>query len=100
MCVIFHTMGRRVADFWPAVSFGLLGYRIDRTHSIMARGRVPSLCRVASRCMTLAFHLFRAHDGFRGFRQVSSLPTSGSFHRAHAFYYQNKYYYQPFILSK
>ena len=27
--------GRTVADFWPAVSFGLLSYRMDRTHSIM-----------------------------------------------------------------
>ena len=35
MCVMFHQMGKRVADFWPAVSFGLLGYRMDRTHSIM-----------------------------------------------------------------
>jgi len=33
--VLFHEMGKCVADFWPAVSFGLLGYGIDRTHSIM-----------------------------------------------------------------
>mmetsp|Transcript_37064 Transcript_37064/g.91605 ORF Transcript_37064/g.91605 Transcript_37064/m.91605 type:complete len:202 (-) Transcript_37064:728-1333(-) len=35
MCVMFHAMGRRVADFWPAASLGVLGYRMDRTHSIM-----------------------------------------------------------------
>jgi hypothetical protein len=33
--VMFHEMGKRVADFWPSVSFGLLGYRMDRSHSIM-----------------------------------------------------------------
>eukprot|EP00931_Biecheleriopsis_adriatica_P026260 TRINITY_DN15999_c0_g2_i2.p1 TRINITY_DN15999_c0_g2~~TRINITY_DN15999_c0_g2_i2.p1 ORF type:complete len:1401 (-),score=231.76 TRINITY_DN15999_c0_g2_i2:11-4213(-) len=33
--VLFHEMGRRVANFWPSVSLGLLGYRMDRTHSIM-----------------------------------------------------------------
>ena len=35
MCVMFHQLGDRVAKFWPAVSFGYLGYRMDRTHSIM-----------------------------------------------------------------
>ena len=35
MCVVFHQLGKRVASFWPAVSFGFLGYRMDRTHSIM-----------------------------------------------------------------
>jgi hypothetical protein len=33
--VLFHQMGKRVADFWPAVSFGYLGYETSRTHSIM-----------------------------------------------------------------
>jgi hypothetical protein len=33
--VLFHEMGQCVADFWPRVSFGMLGYCIDRTHSIM-----------------------------------------------------------------
>ena len=35
MTVLFHQLGDRVAKFWPAVSFGYLGYRMDRTHSIM-----------------------------------------------------------------
>ena len=35
MTVLFHQLGDRVARFWPAVSFGYLGYRMDRTHSIM-----------------------------------------------------------------
>ena len=33
--VLFHEMGKRVQDFWPAWTMGYLGYRIDRTHSIM-----------------------------------------------------------------
>jgi hypothetical protein len=35
MTVMFHQMGKRVSDFFTNISFGLLGYRIDRTHSIM-----------------------------------------------------------------
>ena len=33
--VIFHEMAAAIADFWSFVSFGYLGYRIDRTQSIM-----------------------------------------------------------------
>eukprot|EP00957_Ditylum_brightwellii_P203244 15333864-Ditylum_brightwellii.AAC.1 len=32
---MFHQMGMRVQSFFPRISFGLLGYRMDRTHSIM-----------------------------------------------------------------
>ena len=32
---MFHQMGMRVQSFFPNISFGLLGYRMDRTHSIM-----------------------------------------------------------------
>jgi len=35
MTVMFHHMGRRVENFFSNISFGLLGYRMDRTHSIM-----------------------------------------------------------------
>merc|ERR1712153_111284 len=35
MTVMFHQMGSRVQEFFPNVSFGLFGYRMDRTHSIM-----------------------------------------------------------------
>lgn len=35
MCVMFHQMGMRVQSFFPKISFGLWGYRMDRTHSIM-----------------------------------------------------------------
>jgi hypothetical protein len=35
MTVMFHEMGRRVEGFFRKMSFGLLGYRYDRTHSIM-----------------------------------------------------------------
>ncbi len=35
MTVMFHQMGYRVQSFFPKVSFGLLGYRMDRTPSIM-----------------------------------------------------------------
>jgi len=35
MTVMFHHMGRRVENFFSNISFGLWGYRMDRTHSIM-----------------------------------------------------------------
>ena len=35
LTVMFHQLGRRVQEWFPAHSFGLLGYRMDRTHSIM-----------------------------------------------------------------
>ena len=36
MTVMFlHQMGMRVQTFFEKISFGLLGYRMDRTHSIM-----------------------------------------------------------------
>jgi chorismate mutase len=35
MTVMFHQMGSRVQAFFPCISFGMLGYRVDRTHSIM-----------------------------------------------------------------
>ena len=35
MTVMFHQMGSRVEKFFEHISFGLLGYRMDRTHSIM-----------------------------------------------------------------
>jgi hypothetical protein len=35
MTVMFHQMGKRVQSFFAHLSFGVLGYRMDRTHSIM-----------------------------------------------------------------
>jgi hypothetical protein len=35
MVVMFHQMGKRVQTFFQRYSFGILGYRMDRTHSIM-----------------------------------------------------------------
>jgi len=35
MAVMFHQMGERVQVFFATISFGWLGYRMDRTHSIM-----------------------------------------------------------------
>ncbi len=35
MTILFHQMGSRVSNFFKNVSFGLLGYRMDRSHSIM-----------------------------------------------------------------
>jgi hypothetical protein len=35
MTVMFHQMGKRVQEFFASISFGMLGYRMDRTHSIM-----------------------------------------------------------------
>jgi hypothetical protein len=35
MTVMFHQMGKQVQDFFPRISFGYLGYQMDRTHSIL-----------------------------------------------------------------
>jgi len=35
MTVMFHQMGSRVQNYFANTSFGLLGYRMDRSHSIM-----------------------------------------------------------------
>ncbi len=35
MTVMFHQMGSRTQEFFQKASFGLLGYRVDRTHSIL-----------------------------------------------------------------
>lgn len=35
MTVMFHQLGKRVQEFFARVSFGWLGYRMDRTHSIL-----------------------------------------------------------------
>ncbi|KAL3922859.1 MAG: hypothetical protein SGILL_001978 [Bacillariaceae sp.] len=35
LCVMFHQMGKTVQDFFPRYSCGLLGYKMNRTHSIM-----------------------------------------------------------------
>ena len=33
--VLFYAMGKRVQDFWPAVSLGLLGYDMSRSQSML-----------------------------------------------------------------
>mmetsp|Transcript_1392 Transcript_1392/g.1678 ORF Transcript_1392/g.1678 Transcript_1392/m.1678 type:complete len:177 (+) Transcript_1392:457-987(+) len=35
MCIMFHSLGSSVQNFFSVISFGLLGYRTDRSHSIM-----------------------------------------------------------------
>lgn len=35
MCILFHQMGSNVEGFFSKWSMGFLGYRMDRTHSIM-----------------------------------------------------------------
>lgn len=32
---MFHELGKRVENFFSKLTFGILGYRYDRTHSIM-----------------------------------------------------------------
>jgi hypothetical protein len=44
--VLFHEMGKTVQDFWPSVSFGLLGYDMSRTQSIMRIATTASPVRV------------------------------------------------------
>ena len=33
--ILFHRLGKRVQDWWPGASCGLLGYDMSRSHSIM-----------------------------------------------------------------
>ena len=33
--VLFHEMGKKVQDWWPRMSCGMLGYDMSRSHSIM-----------------------------------------------------------------
>ncbi len=33
--VVFHRMAKRVQDFWPRVTFGIFGYDMSRSQSIM-----------------------------------------------------------------
>jgi hypothetical protein len=35
MAVMFHELGTRVQEFFPSISLGYLGYRTDRTHSML-----------------------------------------------------------------
>jgi hypothetical protein len=35
MCVLFHEVGSRVEGFFRSLSFGVLGYQMDQTHSIL-----------------------------------------------------------------
>lgn len=35
MTIMFHQMGLRVENFFSKMTFGFIGYRMDRTHSIM-----------------------------------------------------------------
>ena len=51
MYVMFHEMGARCAAFWPSWSFGLLRYRIDRTHSIMRIATTASPVSGAEVCV-------------------------------------------------
>ena len=34
-CVMFHQLGKRVQDFFPKYSLGIMKYKMERTHSIM-----------------------------------------------------------------
>ena len=86
MCVIFHTMGRRVADFWPAATFGLLRYRMDRTHSIMVwsgrgdpRNTPAPLFRIrAQMSPTRSAHV--THTCTRVCARHASLTAAGFYH--------------------
>eukprot|EP00873_Tetraselmis_striata_P038273 jgi/Tetstr1/458537/TSEL_044940.t1 len=69
--VMFHEMGRTVADFWPVVSFGLLGYGIERSHSVMRIATTASpVCAMEVderiRELRTAKTALRARDAFMG----------------------------------
>jgi len=99
MTVMFHQMGHRARRFWRLVSFGYLGYRMDRTHSIMRIATTASPvsgAEVRDRrnfiALTTAFNnavnaIGRAHREFsagvklerkRSLRRQGSLPSTRS----------------------
>ena len=53
MTVKFHHMGHRVEEFFSKISFGLLGYRMDRTHSIMRIATTASPVSGADVCQRM-----------------------------------------------
>lgn len=71
-CVLFHQLGKRVQDFFPKISFGLLGYRMDRTHSIM---RIATTASPVSGADVRAYgsNAHQAHGQQRGGHNISSM---------------------------
>merc|ERR1719388_740600 len=69
-CVMFHELGLQVQDWWASVSFGILAYRMDRTHSIMRIATTASPisgAEVRDRMQFIAAksHFHRTMDTFR-----------------------------------
>ena len=70
--VLFHKMAKDVQDFWPLVSFGLLGYDTSRTQSILRVASTASPVsgtEVRDRMLEIFFETKRARAA-----AVSSLP--------------------------
>jgi len=58
-CVLFHAMGKACQDFWPRASFGILGYDMSRSQSIMRVATTASPVagmEVRSRLQTIQEH--------------------------------------------
>lgn len=69
MTVMFHEMGRRVQRFFHRLSFGYLGYRMDRTHSNI---------RIASTASPVSGSDVRAIFGYYQDQEYSS--KGGQYH--------------------
>lgn len=52
MTVMFHQMGKRVQTFFPKISFGYWGYRMDRTHSVSCLSSVVIICTIITSSLT------------------------------------------------
>jgi hypothetical protein len=74
--VLFHEMGKTVQDFWPSVSFGLLGYDMSRTQSIMRIATTASPVRAHPASLPQQSDCTRACVTARGHGLRS--PTLGS----------------------
>jgi len=65
--VLFHSMAKAVQDFWPMVSFGILGYDMSRSQSIMRVATTASPISGADvRCKTLAINGSTARSWAKG----------------------------------
>ena len=66
--VLFHEMGKTVADWWPRHSLGLLGYDMSRSQSIMRVATTASPVsgmEVRERMLAIRLHTQRAHAATR-----------------------------------
>jgi hypothetical protein len=91
MTVMFHQMGKRVQEFFARISFGVLGYRMDRTQSIMRiattaspisgsdiqqRMRHLQLLKKVNHSINVISAAYLTYKAKKGSMRVSAFPTS------------------------